>query len=242
MVKDLPTGFPAESMYTGLTGYLSSAQCGRARVLERNHHVGDLDIWSDSSGCFVRSRVDTQDPNRRAVKDYAVLLFFEAHKPVKITAVQAELMQSTEWRECMEGTVGAKEKLLELLDDRFRVVPKPRDQWSKKLRPGCECPHWKYKKNSYAEGSPVHCVHTCALMLKLAYTVEQNPWLLAEIMGFYAPSMAVPVAAPAAAFKSTRLNLMLTSDEDDSEDELIKIPTKKVRIEPGTSRASPIVL
>ena len=64
----------------------------------------------------------------------------------------------------------------------------------------------------------------CTHMLKLAYTVEQNPWLLAEIMGFYAPSMAIPVAAPAAAPKSPRLNLSATTDEDDSEDELIKIP------------------
>ena len=172
VVKALPTGFPAEDMYMGLVPFLTDSQRWNARKLERNKHVGPLDIWTDSSGSFVKTRVHSQDPKRREVSDYPVTIFFGGNV-FKKRRVQEQLMQTTEWRLCIEGAVGGKEKLLEKLDELYPVVPTRRmghGAWADYVRGGCDCFLWHYKRQQNSHESPIHCTHSCAVMVKLAYS------------------------------------------------------------------------
>ena len=114
--------------------------------------------------------------------------------------------------------------------------------WADYVRGGCDCFLWHYKRQQNSHESPIHCTHSCAVMVKLAYMVEQDPWLLGELHGFYAPSTyvaAAPPGPPPMPMASTRLNLAETTDED-SEEEIPSPPEKKPKIEPGTSPDNPI--
>ena len=79
---------------------------------------------------------------------------------------------------------GQRDKLLDMLCSMYPLVPAHNHGWSSLtgVRPECQCP-W-HLNESTRHRRPVWCVHTGALMYRLAYQVNDSRDMLAGLHGF----------------------------------------------------------
>ena len=216
--KGLPTEPLAFQMLQGLSPFLSTNQRENARSLEGNNHVSKpLDMWSDSSGWFVRAKVKSQDPNRRtgAEKTPTATIFFGGNNWMKDRA-QVLLEETEEFKELQAEVPGAALRLVHKLHLLYPLVPAPGQGWSDKVVPGCICQEYRRQLGCHRVAPP-WCVHSAALMYRLAYTQEDDPLFLVKLNHFVSKK------------KRECIDLTATSEEEDASSACASPSPKRAR-------------
>ena len=211
-VKPLPQSEVAQCMITGLIPHLSANQHKSARSWERNGHVGHLALNMIKKEWVVGALVDSQDKKRRERDFYPVTIVFGGDAHVKEEARRL-IASSDEFRRYTMLMPNSTRDLVERLQGMYPLVPLGRTGWTDSIQPGCECDFHVHAAEQFP-GRAAWCVHSAALMIKLAYQVEYNSGQLAGLHGFDLNDLSKYIPAEKV---TTYINLM----ESDSEDEPI---------------------
>ena len=139
----------------------------------------DLRDQHTIEGWQVRSQVDSQD-KRSGVFQWPAAVTFGGNGATKGQVVH-KLKQSEHWPPQDQHQ---RDKLLDMLCSMYSPVPAHNHGWSSLtgVRPECQCP-W-HLNESTRHRRPVWCVHTGALMYRLAYQVNDSRDMLAGLHGF----------------------------------------------------------